>query len=238
VDNISFTIWISLCDSLMTTYQIVVFVLLLTTAQPLRNAFGYLAGISAVYFLWGLGIYLALGRLGDLISKFFASAEHNPAFYQWEFLLGVASVALGLGYYYWNKRRGLLIKENWVLSKLRYMNGWFAFGLGAFVSFTAVSVPYVFALTKYTALHLEFSSAVGLIIFYNIVYILPMICILGLYLIARRGIDEDHDALHEKARLLNLHLTTWAMVGFGLFCLIDTGCYFVFGHALIQAKFF
>jgi hypothetical protein len=34
--------------------------------------------------------------------------------------------------------------------------------------------------------------------------------------------------------MLNVHLTTWALIVFGLFLMIDALCYFVLGHALLQ----
>jgi len=240
MSTIFYTIGISLFDSLSTTYQIILFVLLLTTDKPLRNAFSFLAGISGIYFLCGLGIYLTLDQLRDLLTKFLsaAAAVSNPVYYQFEFLLGTASIAWGIWYFYRNKNRGPTRHENWMVSKLRHMNSWIAFGLGALISFTSISPQYVAALTKYAALQLVFPAAAGLIVFYNLVYASPMILILGLYLAARRGNEDDHDALHEKARLLNLHLTTWTLAGFGLFCVIDAGSYFVLGHALIQERFF
>ena len=65
-----------------------------------------------------------------------------------------------------------------------------------------------------------------------------MILILFLYLIVRRDTADNNDMLHEKAKMLNVHLTTWTLVGFGLFSMIDAGCYFAIGQALIKGRYF
>ena len=65
-----------------------------------------------------------------------------------------------------------------------------------------------------------------------------MILILLVYLAVRRDTDDYHDSLHEKAKILNLHLTAWTMVGFGLFSMLDAGCYFAIGHALFKERYF
>ena len=233
-----YTLSLSLFDSLSTTIQIIVFVLLLTTEKPLRNAFFYLAGLGGAYFVCGFAGYLALDQLRPFLDRLLPShaAIPNPVYYESEFLMGVMVTALGIWYYYWKKKRGWSRKQNWIISKLRTMNGWFAFCLGAFISITSfpASPPYLLALVRYSGLHLALPAVTGFILFYNVVYALPMILILLVYLAVRRDTDDYHDSLHEKAKILNLHLTAWTMVGFGLFSMLDAGCYFAIGHALFK----
>jgi cytochrome c biogenesis protein CcdA len=237
-----FTLSLSLIDSLTTTFQIIVFVLLLTTEKPLRNSFFYLAGLSGAYFSCGLVGYLTLGQLRLLLSTLLPSSSSvpNPVYYAWEFLMGILMTVFGIWYFYRNKKRGLSKKQSWILLKLKTMNSWFAFGIGAFISITSfpVSPPYLVALGRYWALHLDLPAATGLILTYNIGYALPMVLILVVYLVFRRNTDDYHDSLHEKAKMLNVHLTTWTMAGLGLFSMIDAGCYFAIGQALVKERFF
>ncbi len=242
MSDIFFTLSMSLFDSLSTTLQIIIFVLLLTTEKPLRNALTYLAGLSGAYFVCGLAGYLALDELRQFLSRFFPSQDAlpNSLYYQTEFLMGLIMVGLGFWYFYRKKRAKPGRALQWFLSKLRNMNSWFAFGLGLFISVTSFpsSPPYLIALGKYSALHLDFPAATGWILFYNLGYALPMILILGVYLVARREMGVDHDRLHEHANRLNAHLTAWTMVGFGLFFMIDAGCFFALGQALIKGRYF
>ncbi|HXL73193.1 MAG TPA: hypothetical protein VN963_06160, partial [bacterium] len=125
---LTFSISMSLLDSLSTTAQIIVFVLLLTTAKPIRNALVYLAGLSGAYFACGLAGYLALDQLRVWLSTLLPSqaSVSNERYYESEFLTGLVLAAIGIWYFYWKKKRGFSARENRVLLKLRTMNGWFA----------------------------------------------------------------------------------------------------------------
>jgi cytochrome c biogenesis protein CcdA len=242
MNTLIYSFWISLFDSLSTTLQIIAFILLLTTAKPLRNALVYLAGLSGAYFLCGLAGYLTLDQLKALLNQFFPSQVSipNAQYYESEFLVGVIMVGLGIWYFHKKKKQGWSGAENKILLKLKSMNGWFAFGIGVLISVSSFpcSIPYLIVLGKYAALHLDLPTVAAFILFYNFGYALPMLLILVIYLFARQGTEDDHDTLHEKAKMLNLHLTTWTMVGFGVFSMIDAGCYFAIGHALLKERYF
>ncbi len=239
---VTFTISMSLFDSLSTTLQIIIFILLLTTAKPVRNALIYLAGLSGAYFVCGLTGYLMLNQLRVLLSSLLPSQASlsNERYYESEFLTGLMMAAIGIWYFFWKKKRGWSSRENWVLLKLKTMNGWFALGIGVLISVTSFpcSPPYLIALGKYASLQMDFLSVTGFIFLYIFGYAMPMILILLVYLTVRRGAGVDHDALHEKPKILNLHLTTWTLVGFGAFSMMDAGCYFVLGHALLKDRYF
>jgi cytochrome c biogenesis protein CcdA len=239
---ILFTLSMSLFDSISTTQQIVVFVLLLTTDKPLRNDFWYLIGLSGSYLGCGIAGYCALDQLRVFIARYIPSSSHIPdaLYYQSELIAGIVMVALGYWYFRNKKRAKPGRAENFFLKKLKSMNGFAAFCIGAFMSVSSfpMSIPYIMSLEKYALMHRGLPSAIGYILLYNVGYALPMIVILVAYLIARRGLDFQHDALHEKARTLNLRLTTWALAGFGIFSMIDAGWYFTFGHALIKGRYY
>jgi cytochrome c biogenesis protein CcdA len=247
MSTIIYSLSLSLFDSLSTTQQIIIFVLLLTTAKPLRNALSYLAGLSGAYFICGLAGYLQLDRLRIFVSQFFPSTTTIPnlLYYQAEFLSGLIMIALGV--WYFNKKKGRMDSHilpgrvgEMIILKLQTMNGLFAFGLGVFISVTSfpTSIPYLIALGKYSTLLLKLPAAIGCILLYNFGYALPMIIILFIYLIAIRGTDDHKETLQEKAKMLNVQLTTWTLVGFGLFSMIDAGCYFALGQALIKGRYF
>ncbi len=239
---IFYTLSISLFDSLSTTQQIIIFVLLLTTEKPLRNSLSYLAGLSGAYCACGIAGYSALDQLRIFLSRFFPSTANipNPLYYQSEFLMGVIMTAIGIWYFRRKKHFRPGRSQNIILARLRSMNGYFAFGIGVFISVTSfpVSVPYLIALGRFATLRLGVPAAIGYILLYNIGYALPMMPVLIVYLVARRGADDFNDTLHEKANMLNVQLTTWAFAGFGVFSMIDSGCYFALGHALIKGRYF
>jgi len=242
VNTIFYTFSISLFDSLMTSQQIIIFALLLSTARPLRNTLSYLAGLSGAYFICGIGGYLTLDQLRILLAKLFPFATNmsNPSYYKTEFFMGLLMVAFGAWYFFKNKTSKFGRAENMMLMKLRTINSMFAFYAGVFISVTSFpfSIPYLIALGRYSTLHLALPQVAGYILLYNIGYALPMILIFFVYLIARKGSENYHDIMHEKTKKLNVQLTTWTLVGFGLFSMIDAGCYFAIGHALIKGRYF
>lgn len=237
-----YTVSLSLFDSLSTTLQIVVFILLLTTLHPLRNALWYLAGLSGAYFACGAGGFLVLDQLRAFIAKFFPSTAglSGPLYYQSELVGGFIMIAIGFWYYRVKRNKGPSRTQNMIIAKLRSMNAMVAVGIGALISITSfpASIPYLLALGKYATLHLAFPVAVWYIVIYNIGYALPMLAILYVYVMASRKADIAHDTLHQKANLLNLHLTTWAFAGVGIFFMIDAAWFFIFGHALVKGRFF
>ncbi|MDP4238355.1 MAG: GAP family protein [Bacteroidota bacterium] len=242
MNTIFYSFSLSLFDSLSTTQQIIIFMLLLTTAKPLQNALSYLAGLSGAYFACGMVGYMTLDRLRIFLSKFFPSTDalSNQLYYRSEFILGLIMAVIGIWYFYRKKQGRPDRTENMILLRLRTMNSLFAFWTGVIISVTSfpVSIPYLVALGNYAALHAALPVATGYILLYNIGYALPMIVVFFLYLFARGGMDDLNDTMHDKANKLNVHLTTWTFIGFGLFSMVDAGCYFTIGHALIKGRYF
>jgi hypothetical protein len=236
------TLSISLFDSLSTTQQIVVFVLLLTTAKPIRNSLCYLAGLIGAYFACGLAGYQALDQLRILLARFFPSATNipGPVYYQSEFIAGIVMTLLGI--WYFRKKRQLRPgrAHNFILRKLQTMNGVVAFCIGVFISVSSfpVSLPYIAALGKFAMLHLKLQAAAGFILLYNVGYALPMLVVFAVYLAVRKNAEDINDSLHAKARMLNVHLVTWTFVGAGVFSIVDAGCFFTVGHALVKGRYF
>jgi hypothetical protein len=242
MNTILFTLSLSLFDSLSTAQQIILFVLLLTTARPLRNSMAYLAGLSGAYFACGLGGYLALDQLRVFLGRYFPSTANipNALYYQSELISGMVMTLIGIWYYRKKRYAPPSRSQNIMVSKFKAMKGFFAFGMGAFITIISfpVAIPYIIALGKYATLHLDIRVAIGNILLYNIGYALPMIVVLIVYLYARHRTDDLTETLHEKTRILNVQLTTWAWAGVGLFTMIDALCYFIIGHALVKSRYF
>lgn len=242
MSTISLTLTLSLFDSLSTTQQIIIFVLLLTTARPLRNSLSYLAGLSGAYIICGVGGYLALDRLQTFLGLYFPTTRNIPdnLYYQSELISGVIMTLIGVWYYFRKRHAPYGRSRNMLVSRLRSMNALWAFVIGAFISASSfpLAVPYIIALSKYGALHMGVYAATGNILLYNIGYALPMIVIFFIYLYARKKTEDLSDTLHEKTRILNVRLTTWAWAGVGIFSMIDALCFFILGQALVKGRYF
>jgi cytochrome c biogenesis protein CcdA len=240
MNTFTYTLVLSLFDSLSTAQQIVIFSLLLTTAKPLRNSLSYLAGLSGAYIICGVLGYLALGSLNEFLGKYVpnTASMSNTGYYQFEIIVGVAMLLIGIWYYRKKRHAPAGRTQNIMVTRLRNMNSWFPLIMGAFISVTSfpLSIPYIVAIGKYSLLQMSFPTAFGHILLYNLGYAFPMLIILIIYLYARKRAADLTDQLHEKTRVLNVQLTAWTLIGVGLFTMIDSGCYFIIGHALINGR--
>ena len=240
MNTFTYTLALSLFDSLSTAQQIVIFSLLLTTVRPIRNSLSYLAGLSGAYIICGILGFLALGSLNEFLGKYVpnTASMSNTGYYQFECVVGIAMLLIGIWYYRKKRHAPPGRTQNIMVARLRNMNAWFPFIMGAFISVTSfpLSIPYIVAIGKYSLLQMSFPAAFGYILLYNLGYALPMLIILFIYLYARRRADDLTDQLHEKTRVLNVQLTAWTLIGVGLFTMIDSGCYFVMGHALMKGR--
>jgi len=242
MSTIPFTLTLSLFDSLSTTQQIIIFVLLLTTLNPLRNSIAYLAGLSVAYFLCGAAGYLAIDQLQVFLARYVPSTASipNAQYYRIELISGIAMTIIGIWYFLRKRNAPADRAQSMMVMRFKAMKGHSAFIMGAFISASSfpLSIPYIIALGKYAALHLAMHAALGNILLYNLGYALPMLVVLVLYLYARARTLDLPDTLHEKTRVLNVHLTTLAWAGVGLFSMVDAMCYFLMGQALVKGRYF
>lgn len=231
----------SLFDSLSTTLQIIVFMLLFTTKKPLKNSLIYLAGLSGSYFVCGIAGFIMLDSLSEFISRYFPSTEKlsNANYYLSEIITGAALIAIGVWYFYKKRHAPPGRTQNFIVSRLIAMNSFLAASIGVFMSVTSfpLSVPYILSLKKYTSIGCDIFVAIRYIFLYNVGYAFPMIIIFLIYIYILRGKENINDTLHEKTRVLNVQLTTWAFVGFGVFSIVDAAFYYLTGHALVNGRF-
>jgi cytochrome c biogenesis protein CcdA len=231
----------SLFDSLSTTLQIIVFVLMLTTKKPIKNSLVYLGGLSGSYFLCGIAGFQMLDSLNEFVSRYFPSTEKlsNANYYLSEFVTGAVMIVIGIWYFRKKRHAPPGKTQNFIVSRLVGMNSVFAGFVGIFMSVTSfpVSVPYILSLKKYTSLGSDIFTVARYVFLYNVGYTLPMIIIFVFYIYLLKGKEDINDVLHEKTRVLNVQLTTWAFIGFGLFSIVDAGFYYLTGHALVNGRF-
>jgi len=241
LSTVLFTLSLSLFDSLSTTQQIIIFALLLTTNKPLRNSMAYLTGLTGSYILCGVAGYLALDQMNAFIGKYFSTRNLSDVqYYLFEFISGIAMTIFGIWYYRNKRNKPPSRTQNIIVSKLKSITPALAFLIGVIISVSSfpVSVPYIIALGKYATLHMSFPAVMGHILLYNTGYAFPMIVILIIYLYARKRTVDVTDTLHEKTRILNIQLTTWVLIIVGIFSMIDSGSYYVIGHALLKGRYF
>jgi cytochrome c biogenesis protein CcdA len=237
-----FTLLLSLFDSFSTAQQIIIFTLLLTTFKPLQNSIAYLIGLSGSYVICGVVGYLLIDQLQVFLGKYFPSTANlsNIHYYEFEFVAGLIMTVFGFWYYRKKRNAPAGRTQNMLVARLKSINTFAAFLIGVIISVSSfpVSIPYLVALGKYASLHMSRTAAIGNILLYNFGYALPMIIVFIIYLFVRKRNEDLNHTLQEKTRVLNVQLTTWALVGVGIFSMIDAGLFFIIGQALVKGRYF
>jgi len=243
LNQLFFIITVSLFDSFSTTQQIVVFVLILTSGRPVKNSISYLVGLTTSYFACGMLGYMALDKLNIFINKFFPlhAGVSDSTYYRMQIFIGIIFAAIGVIYFIKRKNSTKPTVEHTIISRLKNMNGLIAFMIGVIISVTGfpLSLPYIAVLGKFALLKMSMPEVVSGVILYNIFYALPMIVILVIYFFTvAAGSENIENRLNEKARRLNVKLTSAMFVGLGLLSIADSLVYFLSGHPILKTRYF
>lgn len=241
LNSLWFIITVSLFDSFSTTQQIVIFVLILTTAHPVKNALSYLAGLMSAYFICGLIGYATLDPLNKLIAAYFHPSVSATDHYRMQIIMGIVFTAIGVIYYLKKRNTTRPELESLFITRLEHMSKLAAFVIGVVLSVTGfpLSLPYIAALEKFALMKMSLPDVVTGVALYNVFYALPMMVILVLYLFAGAAKGEDSERrLKERAGRLNLRLTSAMFVGLGLVCVADGLTYFLQGAPIFKTLYF
>jgi cytochrome c biogenesis protein CcdA len=243
LNQLFFIITVSLFDSVSTTQQIVIFVLILTTANPIKNSISYLVGLTTSYFACGMLGYMAIDKLNVFIEKFFPihAGVSDEKYYQMQIFIGIIFAAIGVIYFIKKKNSTKPDVEHTIISRFKHMNWFIAFAIGVIISVTGfpLSLPYIAVLGKFALLKMSMPEVVSGVIVYNIFYALPMIVILFIYFFTGAAESENiGNRLKERARRINLKLTSAMFVGLGLLSIADSLVYFLSGHPMLKNRYF
>ena len=243
LSHLFFILTVSLFDSFSTTQQIVIFILILTTARPVRNSLFYLAGLMASYYGCGLMGYLAIDHLNTFVSNFvsFKGRMTDQAYYQAQIWMGIVFAVIGVIYFRHKKRSSRPEIENVLITRFNSMNGWIAFLIGVIISVTGfpLSLPYIAVLGKFAMMKMSMSDVVKGVLLYNMFYALPMIAILVIYVFTGAAKKEGiENRLDERARKLNINLTSAMFVLLGLVSIADGVIYFINGQPIFKNRYF
>jgi cytochrome c biogenesis protein CcdA len=228
----------ALFDSLATTQQIIILILLFSTENPVRTSVGYLVGLTAAYFVCGLLGLAFVGQLNDFVRLFVPDLRSVPDawYYRAQALTGGVLTVAGPLYWLYRSRSKRPPMQIALLQVLKRMNFVGALVFGAVLSATSfpLAIPYVVSLEKITAAGLGLPGEVAYLALYNLMYALPLLVPFGLFVALREGVLPQ---LHLHVKRVNVLLTIVMLSGMGLFLLADCAAYFWWGKALLADKF-
>lgn len=229
----------ALFDSVSTSQQILVLILLFSTAKPIRTSLGFIVGIVGAYFACGVAGLVFIDQLNALVKLFVPDLGRvgDTAYYQAELAMGLVLTVAGPGWEWYRRRSRRPPLENRWIAVLKRVTWPVALVVGALVSSTSfpAALPYVAALEKIAAAHLPTNVGVAWVAFYNLVYALPLVVPFGLFVVLREAVLPQ---LHAHAPSFNRWLTIGMLSAWGVFSVADAGWYWTTGHALMPNRFF
>ena len=236
-----FVVTTALFDSFSTGQQIILFVLLLATSQPVRNSLTFLAGLSISYLLCGIVGFLHLDQVNAFIAQFFPSLNNVPdqQYYLSQSVTALIFVAVGPIYWFRTKNSSKTPLALRLLALVNRITPVWAIGIGVFFSVSSfpVAIPYIASLEKIFHAGIATGQSIGMIALYNLFYAMPMLVIFGLFLIFRHTIENLEQKLHVHADYWNRVLTVVLFSGMGLFFLADSICWIALGHPIFKGRF-
>ena len=145
---------------------------LLSTPSPVVRSIAFILGDFAA--AWVAGLVLALG-ITQVITQIFNRL--GDAIYVLQFLLGVALIIIG-----YNLSK--FANQSTTTKRPKSLKSIHTFLLGSTMAFVEAptALPYLAAIERITREDLQLPELMGVLAFYNFIFVFPMIVLLGIYL--------------------------------------------------------
>lgn len=194
---------------------------LLTTPNPVARSVSFIAGVFLTY--WAAGVAVALG-VGQLELNFPSLPE--SLFYMIQLIIGVVLFMVG-----WNLNKfSANSKEVKRPFRLTIVHT-FLFGSAATLWDFPTALPYLAAIERIIRLQLDTLTTIGILAIYNLIFVLPLIVLLGIYL--SQGEQSIHliRAIQRSMQKWGSKILRMLLVGLGLLLIADCIAY-SFGHPI------
>jgi cytochrome c biogenesis protein CcdA len=217
---------IAALDSLNPT-AITLQIYLLSTPKPIARSIAFIVGVFLAY--WTAGFLVLLG-LRSLIMKVIARANVSfpePHIYSIQFLIGLTLLVVGLSME--TSIHGEEVKRPKKLTSERT----FLLGMAVTMMDFPTALPYLAAIEQIARAKLDLFSIMGVLGVYNLVFVVPQIILLGIYV---RFHQQSVTLLHR----INRAIAIWSpkilralLLGLGILLIVDSLAY-SFGHSFIK----
>lgn len=209
---------IALVDSLNPSLFVAQFYLL-TTRRPKTRILSYILGLLLVNFLGGI---LILSGARVVIVEFLNS--FTPAlFYGAQLVLGVVLIVFGL----WMR---VSAHREIEAKKPRSLHPVHTFLLGMLVMLNEITtaLPYFVAIERIAQAQVDAAQGVGLLIFYNLIFSLPLF---GFLLLRGRFLNQL-ERLNQRLQYWMPRIIKYGALVFGGVLAINAGAYLLTGNVL------
>ena len=185
IELVLFIITMGLLDSL-NPFSIGLQIVLLPIAKKTYHTLFYILGTFCTYFVGGLLIYFGVNEIfGTFLSNISIDFTKSPYIYI-ELGLGIILLLFSI-YNTFKKQNKDNKKEN-----ANSVKPWALFLLGASGTIfdLPTAIPYLAVLSKMISMNLNLGLVILLLVFYCLIYLLPMIVIYIIYLLARKKAES------------------------------------------------
>jgi cytochrome c biogenesis protein CcdA len=210
-------------------------IVLLAMPRPVPRVIAAILGFAFAYFVFGVLVVLGAGNLIAQVSAWFTETFSNPPP-----ILYVAQLALaaGLVYYFVRQRRKKLLVEplsappsksvRWASTPVA------AFALGAALNASELptAFPYLAALERITASQVLTIEAIFALAVYALIFVLPLIIILVLYLRLRERAAPAITRVSAGVERWSGRMLSWGALVLGLAIGLDSLIFFLRGDGL------
>jgi cytochrome c biogenesis protein CcdA len=213
---------LAIVDSLNPSLFIAQFYLL-TTPKPVPRILTYILGIFVAYLAGGLVILLGLR---EVIGRI---ATDTPP------LLSIGlQLVIGLGLLFAALRISGAPRPPEEAKKPRLLAPWFTFFFGMLVNLNELTtaLPYFVALERMSAQGLETVSTIVVLVAYNIVFCLPLLAFLWLFMANRARFEVYIERFQAWMSRWMPRLIKIICLVIGVLLTVNSAPYFIFGRTL------
>jgi cytochrome c biogenesis protein CcdA len=200
---------------------------LLSTPKPIARSISFILGVFLAY--WAVGLFVILG-LRKLVTTLIGDANlslPDPHIYTIQFLIGLALLIAGF------RLETATQEDQGKRPKKLTIGRTFLLGLAMTILESPTALPYLAAIEQIARAKLDLFTLMSLLGLYNLVFVLPLIMLVGIYIIFQP----------QSAMLLNhinLSISIWApkilralLLGLGILLIVDSLAY-SFGYSLLK----
>jgi cytochrome c biogenesis protein CcdA len=194
--------------------------LLIGTQKPQRRAIAHALGVYVSYFLIGFLIVFGLGELlKPLLTYTLGTVEYA-------ILLVVGSVLIFLALRMNTKNQ---TKMGTYIEKVRNLSPVKTFFFGFFSTFMDIptAFPYFAAIALLIGVQLPFMGLTTLLLIYDFIYILPLLILLGVYLVTRGKSASLLKKINDKITMWSVKIVKPFLILIGALLIVASIAFFL-----------
>jgi cytochrome c biogenesis protein CcdA len=194
--------------------------LLIGTENPQRRAIAHALGVYVAYFLIG---FLIVFGLGELLKQLFAYTLGTA---EYALMLIVGSILIFLAYRMNSKDQTKIGKY---VDKIRNLSPLKTFFFGFFSTFMDIptAFPYFAAIALLIGVQLPFLGLTALLLFYDFLYVLPLLILVGVYLVTRGKCASLLQRINDKITMWSVKIAKAFLILIGALLIVASIAFFL-----------